>query len=94
MALRKSRVFRVTGYGLAGLAVFSGVAHIAQKALSDGWNDSYHSAKLIRWTYGSALIVISAVALVGLVALILILRRRWRADSPRTIETDRRELRP
>jgi small-conductance mechanosensitive channel len=78
MSLRKSRAFRVFGYSLTGLALLTAAAHITQKAMSGGWHDTYHSAKLIRWTYGSALILICAAAVVGLVGLFFFLQKRWR----------------
>jgi len=78
MSLRKNKAFRLTGYTLAGLAMFTGVAHIAQKAMSGGWNESYYSAKLIHWTYGAAFIAIGAAAVVGLIGFVLYLQRRWR----------------
>jgi len=77
MTLRKSKVFRAIGYTLAGLAVFTAIAHVAQRALFGGWNDTYRSAKLVPWTYGGAFIVLCAAAVVGLIWLCLYVRRRW-----------------
>lgn len=77
MTLRKSRTFRAIGFTLFGLAMFSAVAHIVQKALTGGWNESYRSANLNPWTYGGAAIVLGFIALVGLVGLFFFLQR-WR----------------
>lgn len=65
-------------YTLAGLALFTGIAQIMQRALSGGWNGSYRSAKLIPWTNGGAVIMFGFVALVGLVWLFFYLQGRWR----------------
>jgi hypothetical protein len=81
MALRRSKIFRVVGYGLAGLALVSALAHIVQRASTGGWNDSYRSAKLVPWTYGAAFILIAFVVLVGVVGLCLFLQRRWRGRA-------------
>jgi hypothetical protein len=81
MALRNNNTFRAIGYTLAGLALLTGAAHIVQRALTGGWHDTYHSVKLVRWTYGGALITICAAAVVGLVWLFFVLRRRWRSRS-------------
>jgi len=83
MALRESKIFRGIGYGLVSVAVLSAVAHIVQIALSGGWNESYRSAKLIRWTYGGAMVVVVFGVVVGLVGLCFFLKSRWqRAQRP------------
>ena len=79
MALRKNKTFVVMAYGLAALSLLSAVAHIAHKALTGGWNDTYVSAKLVSWSYGGAYIMICCVALVGIAGLLLHIRRRWRS---------------
>jgi len=79
MSLRKRKAFRAIGYGLAGLAIVSWITNVARRALTGGWHDSYVSAKLIPWTFGGAFILICAAALVGLLALLLYVQRRWRA---------------
>jgi hypothetical protein len=78
MSLRKNKAFRLVGYTLTGLAILSAVAHVGRRAMSGGWNDSYYSVGLVRWTYGAAFIVIGAAAVVGLIGIALYLQRRWR----------------
>lgn len=78
MALRKSKTFVVVAYGLVALSLLSGFAHIAYKALSGGWNETYVSAKLVGWSYGGAFIVICGAALVGIIGLVLHIQRHWR----------------
>ena len=80
VTLRKSIAFRIVGFGLAGLAVLTGVAHIVRQALSGGWNEPYRSAKLVPWTYGGAFIVICVAAVAGLVGLFFYLRERRPLD--------------
>jgi hypothetical protein len=79
MALRKNKTFVVVAYGLAALSLLSALAHIAHRALTGGWNDTYVSAKLVSWSYGGAFIVICGVALVGIVGLLLHIQPRWRS---------------
>jgi hypothetical protein len=81
MALRKNKTFVVVAYGMAALSLLSALAHIAHRALGGGWNDTYVSAKLIRWSYGGAFIVVCGMALVGIVGLLLHIQRRWAARS-------------
>jgi hypothetical protein len=78
MALRKSKTFVVLAYGLTALSLLSALAHIAHRALSGGWNETYVSAKLVSWSYGGAFIVVCGVALVGVAGFLLHIQRRWR----------------
>ena len=78
MALRKNKTFVVVAYGLVALSLLSAFAHIARKALSGGWNETYVSAKLVGWSYGGAFIVVCGVAVVGIIGLLLHIHRHWR----------------
>jgi hypothetical protein len=82
MTLRKNKTFVVLAYGLAAISLLSAGAHIAYRALSGGWNDKYVSAALVSWSYGGAFILICVVALVGLIAGLLHVWRRWRNRQP------------
>ncbi|MET0533896.1 MAG: hypothetical protein ABW171_06695 [Steroidobacter sp.] len=82
MSLRGSKTFRAVAYLLVGLAIFSGIAAIVQRALSaGGWNEAYRSSTLKPWTNGGALILFAFMALIGLVWLFFFLQRRWREQQ-------------
>jgi len=85
-------IFGVVGYGLVALAFLAFAAHVTQKVLSGGALDSYYSAKLIQWNYGSsfitlvlvliAMLVVGAIKLVRWVKLRRVARESVRAKGP------------
>jgi hypothetical protein len=83
MSLRKSKIFVVLAYGLAGLALLSAFGQIAHRALTGGWNETYVSARLVSWSYGGAFVVVCGVALVCVVGGLLHIQQRWRNRDQR-----------
>jgi hypothetical protein len=69
--LRDRRVFRWTAYTLAALTLLGFALRVVQKALDGHWLETYRSARLIPWSYGSAFVMLIFVTLAALVAEII-----------------------
>jgi hypothetical protein len=64
---RGKSLLGAVGCGLAALALLSFVLRVTQKVFSGHALDTYYSAKLIQWNYGSSFITILLVVMAGLV---------------------------
>jgi hypothetical protein len=80
--LRDRRVFRWVAYTAAGLTLLGFALRVIQKVLDGGWLETYRSARLIPWTYGSSFVLliflIVAALVAGIIRLVHWLRYRER----------------
>jgi hypothetical protein len=68
VSLRQNRAFRFVAYSMAGLALLAFALRVVQKVSNGQWLETYHSAKLIRWTYGSSFVLLVFLLLAAIVA--------------------------
>ena len=70
--------FRVIGIPLAVISVLSGVLALILKVREGRALDTYHSAKMVEWSYGAAVTTIAVLVAAMLVAWSIRFALRWR----------------
>ena len=67
MAFRDHRVLGTVGYALVALSILSFAAFVILKVTTGYSLDTYHSGRLVEWTYGGALVTIVVGVVAGLI---------------------------
>jgi hypothetical protein len=68
VTLRNRGVFRVAGYTLVGIALVAFASRVAWMALNGYSLNTFHSGRMIQWTFGAAFIALAALVFAGIVA--------------------------
>ena len=72
MALRRKVALHAVGYTLVALALLAFASRVILKINAGQSLETYHSGKLVQWTYGGALVAL--VALIGAAVVAIAIR--------------------